>query len=298
MPHIRMRDGARLHYHDLGRGDPVILLHGFAMPAALWLPFAIPLMKRYRFILPDLRGFGGSHQLALSNNCLLSQHANDLADLIEDLNLHDIRLGGLSMGACTAMQYHRLHGFERVHSYLHIDQSPCVRNGPDWQHGLLGSEQASRLGHWHAVMDELKAYRKLPYEQLPKALRRALWNSLSEFFGAAFHQPHWKLFTRLAQHELLIRRVAPTANWPIYLDSVRSYMEDDYDWRASLPAIEVPMTVLIGADSVMYPAAGQAHIAELVPHAKVVTINNCGHAIPFEAPKRFHRELREFLAAA
>ncbi len=293
-----MRDGARLHYHDLGRGDPVILLHGFAMPAALWLPFVVPLMNRYRFILPDLRGFGGSHQLALSDNCLLSQHANDLADLIEDLNLHDIRLGGLSMGACTAMQYHRLHGFERVHSYLHIDQSPCVRNGPDWQHGLLGSEQASRLGHWHSVMDELKAYRKLPYEQLPKPLRRALWNSLSEFFGAAFHQRHWKLFTRLAQHELLIRRVAPTANWPIYLDSVRSYMEDDYDWRASLPQIEVPMTVLIGRDSVMYPAAGQAHIAELVPHARVVTINNCGHAIPFEAPKRFHRELREFLAAA
>ncbi len=298
MPYLRMRDGAKLHYHDVGRGDPVILLHGFAMPASLWLPFVVPLMQRYRFILPDLRGFGGSHDLALSESCLLSQHANDLADLITRLNLHDIRLGGLSMGACTAMQYHRLHGFERIHSYLHIDQSPCVRNSEDWQHGLLGSAQESRLGHWQSVMDQLKTYRGQPYEQLPRALRRSLWSSLAEFFGAAFHRRHWKLFSRLAQHELLIRRVTPTTNWSIYLDSVFSYMEGDYDWRPSLPKIEVPMTVLIGRDSVMYPAAGQAHIAELVPHAKVVTINNCGHAIPFEAPRRFNRELREFLAAA
>lgn len=298
MPHIRMRDGAQLHYHDLGRGEPVVLLHGFAMPAALWLPFAIPLMRRYRFILPDLRGFGGSHQLPLNGSCLLSQHANDLADLIEGLNLRDIRLGGLSMGACTAMQYHRLHGFARVRSYLHIDQSPCVRNGADWEHGLLGREQSQRLGRWSALMEDLHEYRSFRYEHLPPSLRSALWTSLSEFFSAAFHQRHWKLFTRLAQHELLIRRVAPTSNWTIYLDSVRSYLEDDYDWRPTLPKIGVPMTVLIGRDSMMYPAAGQAHIAQLVPHARVVTFDNCGHAIPFEQPQRFHRELRQFLRAA
>jgi len=297
MPYLRTRDGARLHYHDVGRGDPVVLLHGFAMPAALWLPFALPLAHRYRFILPDLRGFGGSHTTALSESCLLTQHANDVADLLEGLDLRDVRLGGLSMGACTALQYHRLHGFDRIRSYLHIDQSPRVRNDADWQHGLLGPQQQERLDTWGALMAQLEAYRGQDYTALPPAMRRALWQKLSEFFDAAFHHRGWKAFSRLARHEQLIRRIAPTQNWSIYLVCVRSYLEDDYDWRPSLPQMRVPMTVLIGEDSVMYPAAGQRTIAELVPHAQMVTFSRCGHAIPFEAPRRFGRELRRFLAA-
>jgi non-heme chloroperoxidase len=296
MPYLKTRDGARLHYHDVGRGEPVVLLHGFAMPAALWLPFALPFARRYRFVLPDLRGFGGSHRTKLSQRCLLSQHADDLADLLQALDLRDVRLGGLSMGACTSLQYHRLYGFERIHSYLHIDQSPCVRNTADWSHGLLGTRQHERLAGWQQLMRKLEPYRGQPYARLPKPLRRALWSNLSEFFDFAFHHRGWKAFTRLARYELLIRRVAPTANWTIYLDSVRSYLEDDYDWRTTLPTLQVPMTVLIGNDSIMYPAEGQRAIRELVPHARVVDIPDCGHAIPFEAPRVFRRELARFLA--
>jgi len=42
MPYARMRDGARLHYLDIGRGPVCMLLHGFGMPATLWLPFIAP----------------------------------------------------------------------------------------------------------------------------------------------------------------------------------------------------------------------------------------------------------------
>ncbi len=47
----------------------------------------------------------------------------------------------------------------------------------------------------------------------------------------------------------------------------------------------------------MYPAEGQMAIADLVPHARIVTFERCGHAIPFEAPRRFQRELRRFVSA-
>ena len=102
----------------------------------------------------------------------------------------------------------------------------------------------------------------------------------------------------LARHELLIRRLAPVANWTIYLDCLRSYLHEAYDWRASLPRVPVPMTVLVGMQSTMYPAAGQLAIAQLVPHARVVRFENCGHAVPFEQPRRFVRELGAFLMAA
>jgi non-heme chloroperoxidase len=298
MPYLNTRDGARLHYYDLGRGTPVVLLHGFAMPGALWLPFAMPLLHRYRFVIPDLRGFGHSHRVALSQPCLLDQHADDLADLFDRLGLRDVRLAGLSMGACTALQYHRRHGFERVHSYLHIDQSPCVRNREGWDHGLLGRDQASRLTRWRILMDELRPYRKLPLAEVPVPLRRQLWQVLAEFFGYAFHARPWQAFTGLARHELLIKRLAPTANWSIYMDCLRSYLEDDYDWRDSLRELRKPMTVMVGMQSAMYPAEGQMRILDAVPQARLVRVENCGHAVPFEAPRVFRRELRRFLAAA
>lgn len=296
MPHARMRDGARLHYLDVGRGPVCMLLHGFAMPATLWLPFIAPLAVRYRFILPNLRGFGGSHRVDLSKDCLLTQHADDVADLIEALDLDDIRLGGLSMGACTALQYNRLYGFGRVRSYLHIDQGPCVRNGPDWRHGLLGSEQQHRLAAWKALMNELGEHRGRAYRHLPKPLRRRLWQALSEFIGYAFHGGPWQTIGWLTRFEFLIRRIAPLANWTIYMDCLRSYLEsEDYDWRPSLPKIGVPMTVAVGMRSRMYPAAGQLKIVDYVPHARIERFHGTGHAIPFEAPLQFTRLLRRFL---
>lgn len=295
-----MRDGAQLHYHDIGRGRPVVLLHGFAMPAFLWLPFIAPLAAtgKYRFILPDLRGFGGSHRLELSNPCLLDQHADDLEDLLDGLQLTDILLGGLSMGACTALQYHRRHGFRRVRAYLHMDQSPCVRNSAQWRHGLLGEEQESRLGLWQSLMRDLEPHRGVAFAEIPKPLRRRLWHTLGEFFGFAFHKTLIRNFTGLAKHEFLIRRVAPVANWPIYMDTLRSYLADDYDWRPSLQQIDVPMTVLVGMRSTMYPAEGQLLIKQLVPHARIVRFEGCGHALNFEAPVKFVRELKLFLETA
>lgn len=303
MPYATMRDGERLHYYDVGRrsrngGKTCVLLHGFAMPAALWLPFVAPLLHRHRFVLPDLRGFGGSHHLKLSQPTLLTQHADDVADLFDTLDLHDVHLGGLSMGACTSMQYHRLYGFDRIRAYLHIDQSPRVINTPEWPHGLLGDAQTEGFADMASLMDRLEVYRGQPYHRVPRSLRRELWHSLATFYGHSFHQPHWRRLVGFARHEFLIRRVAPVANWPIYMDCLRSYLNDDYDWRATLPSIEVPMTALVGMQSTMYPAAGQLAIQSMVPHARVVKFENCGHAIPFEQPRRFVAELGQFLMAA
>lgn len=298
MPHARMRDGARLHYLDVGRGPVCLLLHGFGMPASLWLPFVAPLAARHRFILPNLRGFGGSHHLQLSKECLLTQHADDIADLADALGLADFALAGLSMGACTSLQYQRLYGTARVRAYLQIDQSPCVRNGPDWEHGLLGRHQARQLAPWKELMCELAPLRGLAFRHLPRPLRRQLWSSLSDFFAFAFHTRHWKMIGRLARFELLIRRIAPVGNWPIYVDTLRSYLEDnDYDWRPTLATLPVPMTVAVGMRSRMYPAAGQLHIRKLVPHARIERFEEAGHAVPFEAPRQFHRVLRTFVEA-
>jgi len=299
MSYAQMRDGARLHYLSFGRGpDTCVLLHGFAMNAAMWVPFVAPLAHRVRFVIPDLRGFGRSHKLPLHQRSILDQHADDLHDLLLALNLDKVHLGGLSMGACTALQYQRRYGFERIRAYLHMDQSPCVLNGADWRHGLLGEHQEAQLGAWAEVLAELESYRGTAYGKLPRRLRKTMWLWLDQFISYAFHHRGLRIIGGLSRHEMLIRRVAPIANWPVYLDCLRSYLEDDYDWRPSLPRMQTPMTVLIGLQSRMYPAEGQLRIADYVPHARLVPIDNCGHVIPFEAPRVFLRELGRFLEPA
>jgi len=299
MPYAQMRDGAQLHYLSFGRGpDTCVLLHGFAMNAAMWLPFVAPLAWRVRFVIPDLRGFGRSHTLPLSRRSILDQHADDLHDLLQALELDDVHLAGLSMGACTALQYQRHYGFGRIRAYLHMDQSPCVLNDPGWRHGLLGEEQQTQLAAWGVLLGELEAHRGKPYRKLPRSLRKRMWRGLAQFTSYAFHHRGLRTVAGLAKYERLIRRIAPTANWPVYLDCLRSYIEDDYDWRPSLPRLRVPMTALIGVESRMYPAAGQFRIAEYVPHARLVAVEDCGHVIPFEAPRVFVRELHRFIEPA
>ncbi len=299
MSYAQMRDGARLHYLSFGRGpDTCVLLHGFAMSAAMWVPFVAPLAHRVRFIIPDLRGFGRSHKLPFRQDSILDQHADDLHDLLDALNLHRVHLAGLSMGACTALQYQRRYGFGRVRAYLHMDQAPCVLNGPDWRDGLLGEDQEAQLGAWRTLLAELETHREKPYGKLPRRLRKQMWAGLAQFTSYAFHHRGMRAIGNLARHEQLIRRLAPTANWPIYLDCLRSYMEDDYDWRPSLSQIKTPTTLLIGLQSRMYPAPGQFYMAKQVPQARLVPIDNCGHVIPFEAPRVFLRELGKFMAPA
>ncbi|WP_156493749.1 alpha/beta fold hydrolase, partial [Oleiphilus sp. HI0125] len=61
MAHYFSSDNVKLHYRDIGNGPTIIFLHGFGMHSGHWLPYAYPLSRKYRVIIPDLRGFGRSH---------------------------------------------------------------------------------------------------------------------------------------------------------------------------------------------------------------------------------------------
>ena len=75
--------------------------------------------------------------------------------------------------AVSVLQYQRHHGFGAVRAYLHMDQAPCVRNGPDWEDGLLGPLQGQRLGAWAALMADMEPYRGQAFTKIPAALRTA-----------------------------------------------------------------------------------------------------------------------------
>lgn len=295
MPYSTMRDGAQLHYLDVGEGPTCVLLHGFAMFGAMWLPFVWPLARRYRFILPDLRGWGKSHDLPLSGADVIRQHANDVADLIENLELGRVRLAGLSMGACTSMQYLQDYGTAHVEAYLNIDQTPCIVNQTGWPHGLLGAAQADYFEQWQRLIRDFDPWRGHRFNRIPKALRRRMFGDLQTFVGHAFHRRTWRAVRHFAGREAIMRRVMPVTNWPVYLATMNAYVNGAYDWRAVLAGLDIPVTALIGAESVLYPVQGQVEIARYAPRTRIVKVPRAGHVVPFEAPRRFSLELRRFL---
>ena len=300
MPNITVRDGAQLYVRTLGKGEPVVLLHGFGSHSGHWLPYALPLANRYRFIMPDLRGFGRSHRVNLNQDCLLTNYCEDLDDILDHLGVDQVALGGISMGACTSMQYHRLTGFKRVSRYLHIDQSPRILNDADWTHGLFGEGQNDEFENLHGLLAEIDQYpRGTAYMALPVVLRRRLIKAMARFYGYAFHQPlHQRFVNTLARVEPLASRLLPMKNWWVYMDVLRAYLHQDYDMRESIRDIQVPMTVMVGMHSRMYPADGQLFMHENAPNSKLVRFERSGHAPIVDEPMKFFRGLSTFLSAA
>ncbi len=299
MPTIRVRDGAQLYVRVIGRGEPVVLLHGFGSHSGHWLPYALPLARRYRFILPDFRGFGRSHRVNLNQPCLLTNYAEDLDDILDHMGLDQVALGGISMGACTSMQYHRLTGFKRVSRYLHIDQSPSILNDDEWSHGLFGPGQGEEFAQLNNLLAEIDQYpRGTAYRALPVAVRRRLITAMARFFCYAFHKPlHHTIVNTLARMEPVATRLLPMENWWAYMDVLRAYLSQDYDMRESIRDIPVPITVMVGVHSRMYPADGQLFVHEQAPDSRLVRFERSGHAPIVDEPLKFFRGLSEFLAA-
>ena len=101
------RDGAELVYREVGHGRPIVLLHGFATTASLWLnpgPAAAIAALGYRLILPDLRGHGDSAHPPDAASYPPDILADDGLALVEWLGLRDYDLGGYSLGGRTALR--------------------------------------------------------------------------------------------------------------------------------------------------------------------------------------------------
>jgi len=300
MSKITMRDGHPIHVRELGTGNiPVILLHGFGMQSMHWLPFALPLANKFRFIIPDLRGFGRSHLSPHNQKCVISNYADDLADLVEHYQLTRFKLAGISMGAFTALQYQKKYGDHKVAAYMHIDQGPITLNSKEWSWGIFGHDNVVRLKKAELLINKLMPYidKKSPYSTLPKKLTQELWQNLGDFFSTALSKPsHKALAIKACRYESIITRIMPTQNWPAYIYCLKSYLEHDYNMLKTFENLNTPVSLLVGLKSEMYPCGGQLRIADHTKHCEVIPFNNSGHAPLIDQPFKFIKELNRFAA--
>src|SRR5882762_3517823 len=113
MPRITTKDGTKIFYKDWGSGQPVVFSHGWPLNADAWddqlFFFA---SNGYRAIAHDRRGHGRSTQSFKGND--MNTYADDLAALVEELDLADAIHIGHSTGGGEVARYIGRHGAERV----------------------------------------------------------------------------------------------------------------------------------------------------------------------------------------
>ncbi|MBC7770158.1 MAG: alpha/beta hydrolase [Phycisphaerales bacterium] len=113
MPFITTKDGAQIFYNDLGNGPPVLFSHGWPLTGDDWERQVLFLGERgYRVIAHDRRSHGRSTQTWDGNN--MDQYADDLAELINKLDLKSLMLIGHSTGGGEITHYMGRHGTGRV----------------------------------------------------------------------------------------------------------------------------------------------------------------------------------------
>jgi pimeloyl-ACP methyl ester carboxylesterase len=294
MPYVTTRDGQRLHVRVLGRGRPVLLLHGLGASSLQWLPFVLPLLGRARFYMPDLRGAGRSAGVNLNQDDMFQNHAEDLEDIVRHFGLRDFLVAGHSMGATTVLHWLHGGGGAGMRGYLHIDQSPSVSNREDWRHGLFGPDQDSYFDIMRTLAEALRPYRGHPrLDTLPQATRRHALELLAiaqDRQGSALPGR----FIRAAARWPALVRLLPL-NRPSEIYRVVTTYLDTRDYRDSLRRCAAPVTVMVGMKSVLYHPAGQMAIADYAPQCRIVPFEKAGHLLPLDQPLAFFREFRRFV---
>lgn len=123
MSTIVTKDGTQIYYKEWGAGQPVVLSHGWPLSADAWEDQMIFLAYRgYRCIAHDRRGHGRSSQSWNGNE--MSTYADDLATLVEKLNLKNVIHVGHSTGGGELARYIGRHGTKRVAKAVLISAVP------------------------------------------------------------------------------------------------------------------------------------------------------------------------------
>ncbi|AOP47543.1 alpha/beta fold hydrolase [Streptomyces lydicus] len=157
MPYFEGSDGTSLFYTDWGQGKPVVFVAGAWLSSSAWELQMLPLSEQgLRCVAYDKRGHGRSDWVGHGFD--YDTLADDLAALLDRLDLHDVTLVAHSMGGGEVIRYLSRHGYDRVSKVVLIAvTAPLMLHTPDNPHGIdrslfdaLAAERTKDRPRWMA----------------------------------------------------------------------------------------------------------------------------------------------------
>ncbi len=267
MPEL-MRAGASVHYEVQGRGQPLFALHGFTGSGRDFLPLAAALRRQAMTITVDLMGHGGSDAPEDPGRYSLTQSAEDVLAVADDLGLETFDLLGYSMGGRVALRT-VLRAPGRIHRLVLESASPGIADPRERER-----RRASDLALAKSIEDD----------GLPLFVER--WMGQDLFRTLRLLPP-----ARLAE-----LREAKLGQRPQGLaGSLRGAGAGvDEDVWARLGEIRQRVLLIGGMEDKKYDGI-LARMAELVPDARLVRVPRVGHTVHLERPRLYADHVAEFL---
>lgn len=262
-------DGCRLYYYAAGtrgRGEPIVLIHGFPTSSRIWSQVTSLLPEGHRLIVVDLLGYGRSDPLGKGDPSIAA-HARRTLALLEVLNAGPSTVVGHGRGASIALEMH-LHAPHRVSRLCLVNPiAPSEPLGP-----------ALRLAGWlkeHSVNS--------PTNLVLRAIRARLRKG----FVSAERESH--------SIEQYLRPFSGSAGSRALLSQMTAFISARHD-SAQLSTIAVPVAVVSGAED-PYDTSGFALLLkDSIPNATLEVISGARHFAPEEDSQVVARVISDLLS--
>lgn len=271
MPMITTTDGTRLFYKDWGNGQPIVFSHGWPLSADAWEDQMIFLANHgYRCIAHDRRGHGRSGQPWKGND--MDTYADDLATLIDTLDLSNAILVGHSTGGGEVARYIGRHGTDRVAKAVLISSVPPLMLRTSANPGGLPIE----------LFDSMRAGIKADRSQFFKDLSMP-------FYG--FNRPGAKVSQGM-RDTFWLQGVMAGLN-AVY-DCVKAFSETDQ--TEDLKKIDVPTLIIQGDDDQIVPLLDSGILqSKLIKDATLKIYKGAPHGLPATHKDQVNEELLAFI---
>ena len=251
----------QMAYTDAGDGPPVVLIHGYPFNRSLWNEQVAALSSSYRVIAPDLRGFGETD--ASDGPATMNRMAQDVAQLMDHLEIPQAVIGGLSMGGYVALAFYKQFP-SRVRALILADTRAQADTEEAKQTRAQQAEKAlseGMAGIADAMLPKLltpETVSKRP--EIVKRVRDMMLTSKPEGAAAALRG--------MAERE---------------------------DQTQFLSQISSPTLILVGAEDAITPVIDSEKMHHAIKGSRLVVLENAGHVSNLERTDQFNEALLEFM---
>jgi non-heme chloroperoxidase len=268
---ITTKDDTKIYYKDWGNGPVVIFLHGWVVNSDFWDGQMFFLAQRgFRVVAPDRRGYGRSSQAFFGND--MDGYADDLAAVMEALDLKDASLVGHSTGSGEIARYIARHGSKRVAKAVLISTvSP-----------IMVKSATNLEGVPMEVFDNLRSGMTKDRSQFFKELAIL-------FYGA--NRPGAKVSQGMLDQFWLWGMQAGLKN--VY-ETLKAFSETDF--TEDLKKMDVPTLVMHGEDDQLIPInVTGVRSARLIRGAKEIYYPDAPHGLTVTHQDQINADLLAFL---
>ena len=257
-------DGRTVRYLDAGSGWPVVLIHAFPLNANMWRPQLERVPEGWRFIAPDMRGFGPD-AVGDSGLVTLDDMAADVAGLLDFLGIDPAVIGGLSMGGYIALALFR-RAPERFSGMILAD----TKAQADTAEGLEGRRKMIALARAEG----------------PNGVAESM---LPRLLGSTSTKRRPELSDK-------VRAIIASCRTQAIVSAIEAIMARS-DSTPDLARISCPTLVIVGEEDVLTPVGDAVAMQNQISRSRLVILPEAGHLSSLEVPDGFALAVSDFLTS-